>query len=69
MFVTAKRDTFIHSMNNPEIGYSIPEGKWLFHITSPNETKYLQLGEIAVWERGLDGVCYTYEGDWELDDK
>ena len=68
MFATAKRDTHINSMNDPNVEFDIPEGKWMFHITSPNQVKYLQLGEIAVWDKSTDGVCYTYADDWELSD-
>lgn len=67
MFAIAKRDTHIHSMNNPEIEYAISEGSWMFHITSPNQVKYLEFGEIAVWDRTTDGVCYTYADDWEIE--
>ncbi len=63
-FVTAKRDTHINRMNNSDIELAIPEGKWMFHITSPNEVKYLQLGEIAVWDMTTGGVCYGYAKDW-----
>jgi hypothetical protein len=55
-------------MADPEVEYAIPEGKWLFHITSPNQVKYLQLGEIAVWDRTTGGVCYGYAKDWETHD-
>ena len=66
-FVTAKRDTHINRMNNSDIELAIPEGKWMFHITSPNEVKYLQLGEIAIWDMTTGGVCYGYAADWEID--
>jgi hypothetical protein len=48
--------------------FAIPEGKWLFHITSPSQVKYLQLGEIAIWDRTTGGVCYGYAKDWEIHD-
>jgi hypothetical protein len=67
-FVTAKRDTHINRMSNSDIEIAIPEGKWMFHITSPNEVKYLQLGEIAIWDMTTGGVCYGYQGDWEESD-
>ena len=54
-------------MNDPNVDYLISEGEWLFHITSPNQVKYLQPGEIAIWDRTRDGVCYGYAADWELD--
>jgi hypothetical protein len=66
-FATAKRDTNITRMSDEDIEYSIPEGKWMFHITSPNEVKYLQLGEIALWDLETGGVCYGYAGDWDAD--
>jgi hypothetical protein len=65
-FATAKRDTYINRMNNSDIEYLIPKGKWLFHITSPNQVKYLELGEIAVWDMTTGGVCYGYAKDWEV---
>jgi hypothetical protein len=67
MFATAKRDTHINSMNDPNVEFVIPEGKWMFHITSPNQVKYLQLGEIAIWDMTTGGVCYGYAADWEID--
>jgi hypothetical protein len=54
-------------MNNSDIELAIPEGKWMFHITSPNQVKYLQLGEIAIWDMTTGGVCYGYAADWEID--
>jgi hypothetical protein len=65
-FATAKRDTYINRMSNSDIEYLIPEGKWLFHITSPAQVKYLQPGEIAVWDMTTGGVCYGYAKDWEV---
>jgi hypothetical protein len=67
MFATAKKDTYINSMNDPNVEFLIPEGKWMFHITTPNQVKYLEPGEIAVWDRTTDGVCYGYAKDWELE--
>ena len=54
-------------MSDEDIEYSIPEGKWMFHITSPNQVKYLEFGEIAVWDLETGGVCYGYAGDWDTD--
>jgi len=65
-FATAKRDTYINRMSNSDIEYLIPEGKWLFHITSPTQVKYLEPGEIAVWDMTTGGVCYGYAKDWEV---
>lgn len=65
--ITAKRDTFITRMSDEDIEFSIPKGKWMFHITSPNQVKYLDKGEIAVWDLETGGVCYGYAGDWETD--
>jgi hypothetical protein len=53
-------------MSNSDIEYLVPEGKWLFHITTPNQVKYLELGEIAVWDMTTGGVCYGYAKDWEI---
>jgi hypothetical protein len=64
-FVTAKRDTHINLMRDVDVEFAVPEGKWMFHITSPNQTKYLEFGEIAVWDMTTGGVCFGYEGDWE----
>jgi hypothetical protein len=66
-FATAKKDTYINSMNDPNVEFLIPEGRWMFHITSPNQVKYLEPGEIAVWDRTRDGVCYGYAKDWEIE--
>jgi hypothetical protein len=66
-FATAKVDTYINSMNDPNVEFLVPEGKWMFHITSPNQVKYLEPGEIAVWDRTVDGVFYGYAKDWELE--
>jgi hypothetical protein len=68
-FATAIKDTYINSMNDPNVEFAIPKGQWMFHITSPNQVKYLQLGEIAIWDRTTDGVCYGYAKDWEISDK
>jgi hypothetical protein len=65
-FATAKRDTHINLMSDSDTEYLIPEGKWLFHITSPTQVKYLQPGEIAVWDMTTGGVCYGYAKDWEV---
>jgi len=67
MFATAKRDTHINSMNDPNVEFAIPKGKWMFLITSDKQTKYLEFGEIAVWDKTTDGVCYTYADDWEIE--
>ena len=66
-FATANKDTYINSMTDPNVEFSVPEGKWMFHITSPNQVKYLQLGEIAIWDRTTDGVCYGYAKDWDIE--
>jgi hypothetical protein len=66
-FATANKDTYITMMANPEVEYAIPEGKWMFHITSPNQVKYLEFGEIAIWDLETGGVCYGYAGDWDTD--
>ena len=65
-FVTAKRDTYINLMRDVDTEFAIPQGKWMFHITSPNQVKYLELGEIAVWDMTTGGVCYGYAKDWEV---
>jgi hypothetical protein len=67
VFATANKDTHITMMANPEVEYAIPGGKWMFHITSPNQVKYLQLGEIAIWDRTTGGVCYGYAKDWDIE--
>jgi hypothetical protein len=66
-FATANKDTYINSMNDPNVEFLVPEGKWMFHITSPNQVRYLKLGEIAVWDRTTDGVCYGYAKDWDIE--
>jgi hypothetical protein len=53
-------------MSNSDIEYLVSEGKWLFHITTPNQVEHLQLGEIAVWDMTTGGVCYGYAKDWEV---
>ena len=63
-FVIAKRDTFINRMSDVDVEFEIPKGKWMFHITSPNQTKYLEPREIAVWNLDTGGVCFGHEGDW-----
>jgi hypothetical protein len=68
-FVTAKRDTHINLMRDIDVEFAIPEGKWMFHITSPNQVKYLEFGEIAIWDTTTGGVCFGYEGDWETSDQ
>jgi hypothetical protein len=65
-FATAKRDTYINLMRDVDTEFAIPEGKWLFHITSPTQVKYLEPGEIAVWDMTTGGVCYGYAKDWEV---
>ena len=67
-FATAKTDTHINLMSDADTEFAIPAGKWMFHITSPNQVKYLQLGEIAIWDKTTGGVCYGYAGDWETHD-
>lgn len=64
-FVTAKRDTHINLMSDVDVEFAIPQGKWMFHITSPNQVKYLEFGEIAVWDLNTGGVCFGYANDWE----
>jgi hypothetical protein len=65
-FATAKRDTYINLMRDVDTEFAIPEGKWMFHITSPHQVKYLEPGEIAVWDMTTGGVCYGYAKDWEI---
>ena len=62
-FVMAKRDTFINLMKNMDAETAIPQGSYMFLITSDKQTKYLEPDEICVYtpEHGLN---YTYEGDW-----
>ena len=67
MFATANKDTYINSMSDPTIDYLISKGTWMFHITSPNQVKYLEQGEIAIWDRTTDGVCYGYAKDWDIE--
>lgn len=67
MFAIAKRETYINRMSNMDIEFVIPKGKSMFHITTPNQVKYLEPGEIAVWDMTTGGVCYGYANDWELD--
>jgi hypothetical protein len=67
MFATANKDTYITSMNDPEVDCLIPQGQWMFHITSPNQVKYLEPGEIAVWDRTRYGVFYGYAKDWDIE--
>jgi len=67
MFATAKRDTHINLMSDVDTEFAISEGSWMFHITSPSKIKYLQLGEIALWDKSTGGVCFGYAGDWEID--
>lgn len=64
MFVIAKRDTYINLMDNMDHETAVPEGTRMFHITSPNQVKYLEPDEICVYtpEHGLN---YSYKGDWE----
>jgi hypothetical protein len=63
-FVMAKRDTFINLMKNMDVETAIPQGSYMFLITSNHQTKYLEPDEICVYtpEHGLN---YTYKGDWE----
>jgi hypothetical protein len=67
MFAIANKDTYINSMNDPNVDCLIKEGEWMFHITSPNQVKYLEDGEIAVWNRTRDGVFYGYAKDWDIE--
>jgi hypothetical protein len=67
MFATANKDTHINLMSDADTEFAIQEGNWMFHITSPNQTKYLQLGEIAIWDRTTGGVCYGYAKDWDIE--
>jgi hypothetical protein len=66
-FATANKDTYITSMNDPEVDCLIPQGQWMFHITSPNQVKYLEPGEIAIWDRTRYGVFYGYAKDWDIE--
>jgi len=63
-FVMAKRDTFINLMKDMDVETAIPQGSYMFLITSNHQTKYLEPDEICVYtpEHGLN---YTYKGDWE----
>lgn len=63
-FVVAKRDTFINLMKNMDAETAIPEGTLMFHITSDNQTRYLEPDEICVYTPEL-GLNYSYVGDWE----
>lgn len=62
-FVMAKRNTFINLMKNMDAETAIPQGSYMFLITSDKQTKYLEPDEICVYtpEHGLN---YTYKGDW-----
>jgi hypothetical protein len=62
-FVMAKRDTFINLMKDMDVETEIPQGSYMFLITSNHQTKYLEPDEICVYtpEHGLN---YTYRGDW-----
>lgn len=66
VFVTAKRDTYINLMSDMDVETAIPEGTWMFLITSDKQTRYLEPDEICVYtpEHGLN---YTYKGDWSWD--
>jgi hypothetical protein len=66
-FAIANKDTHINLMSDADTEFAIPEGGWMFHITSPNQVKYLQLGEIAIWDRTTGGVCYGYAKDWDIE--
>jgi hypothetical protein len=66
-FAVAKRDTVINLMSDSDTEFAVSECRWMFHITSPNQTKYLQPGEIALWDMTTGGVCYGYAGDWEVE--
>ena len=66
-FAIANKDTYINSMNDPNVDYLISKGSWMFHITSPNQVKYLEPGEIAIWDMDKDGVCYGYAKDWNIE--
>ena len=54
-------------MSDADTEFAISEGSWMFHITTPNQVKYLQLGEIAIWDMTTGGVCYGYAKDWDLE--
>jgi len=66
-FAIANKDTHINLMSDSDTEFAISEGGWMFHITSPNQTKYLQLGEIAIWDKTTGGVCYGYAKDWDIE--
>ena len=63
-FVIAKRDTFVNLMKNMEVESAVPQGTYMFLITSDRQTKYLEPDEICVYTPEL-GTNYTYKGDWE----
>jgi hypothetical protein len=50
-------------MKNMDAETAIPQGSYMFLITSDKQTKYLEPDEICVYtpEHGLN---YTYKGDW-----
>jgi hypothetical protein len=66
-FAIANKDTHINLMSDADTEFAISKGNWMFHITSPNQTKYLQLGEIAIWDKTTGGVCYGYAKDWDIE--
>jgi hypothetical protein len=63
-FVIAKRDTFVNLMKNMDVESAVPQGTYMFLITSDRQTKYLEPDEICVYTPEL-GTNYTYKGDWE----
>jgi len=64
-FVKANKETYIYSMKNVDKERKIHKGEYYFHITTKNETKYLEPREIAVYHPSWgDGVYFGYEGDW-----
>lgn len=63
-FVMAKRDTFVNLMKDMDVESAVPEGTWMFLITSDKQTRYLETDEICVYTPEL-GLNYTYKGDWE----
>ena len=63
-FVMAKRDTFVNLMKNMDVESAVPQGTYMFLITSDRQTKYLEPDEICVYTPEL-GTNYSYKGDWE----
>ena len=64
-FVVAKRDTFINLMKNMDHETAILAGTRMFHITSENQTRYLESDEICLYTPEL-GINYSYKGDWHV---